>query len=58
MGNCCSGDRIPIPYTDITIYNIEEPEQKYRLGMVSNKLLGWGGGGGLKHDLLDQNPRP
>ena len=55
MGNCCSGDRIAIPYTDITNYIIEEPEQKYRLGMVSNKLLG---GGGLKHNLLDPNPRP
>ena len=40
MGNCYSidhiaGDHIP---TDITC-NIEEPQQKYRLGTVSNRLL-------------------
>ena len=29
-------------HTEIT-YNTEEPQQKYRLGMVSNRLLGGGG---------------
>ena len=49
MGNCYSVDYIAgdHTHTDITC-NTEEPQQKYRLGMVSNKLLGWGGGvGGL-----------
>ena len=26
--------------------NIEKPQQKYRVGTVSNRLLGGGGGGG------------
>ena len=44
---------------DIHKHNCEEPQQKNRLGMVSNKLLGGGGGaGGLEHVLLDPNPRP
>ena len=30
---------------DITICNTEEPQQKYRHGTVSNRLLGEGGGG-------------
>ena len=33
-------------HTDITTCNIEEPQQKYCLGMVRNSLLGGGGGGG------------
>ena len=40
-------------HTDITTCNTDEPQQKYRLGMVSNRLLG-GRGGGLKLVLLDQ----
>ena len=56
MGNCYSGDHIAEDHihTDITCY-IEEPQQKYRLGTVSNELLG--GGGGLKLALLGPNPR-
>ena len=47
MGNCNSGDHIAVDHihTDITICNIEEPQQKYRLGTVSNRLLEGGGGG-------------
>ena len=40
-------------HTDITC-NTEEPQQKYRLGTVSNRLMG----GGLLRVLLDPNPRP
>ena len=40
MGECYSADHI---HKDITC-NIEEPQQKYRLGTVSNRLLGGGGG--------------
>ena len=41
MVNCYSGDQIAgdHAHTDITICNIEEPQQKYRLGTVSNRLL-------------------
>ena len=51
MGSCNSGDQIAEvhTYTDITTCNIEEPQQKYRLGTVSNRLLKvcvWGGGEG------------
>ena len=44
MGSCNSGDHIAEDHihTDITC-NIEEPQQKYRLGTVSNGLLGGGG---------------
>ena len=42
-------------HTDVTC-TTEESQQKYRLGTVSNRLLG--GGGGLKRVLLDPNPRP
>ena len=40
MGNCYSIDHIAEDHihTDITC-NIEEPQQKYRLGTVSNRLL-------------------
>ena len=57
MGNCYSADHIAEDHihTDITC-NTEEPQQKYRLGTVSNRLVG--GGGGLKYVLLDPNPRP
>ena len=42
MGGCDSGNYISenhIP-TDITTYNIEGRQQKYRLGTVSDRLLG------------------
>ena len=41
MGNCHSAGHIAEDHihTDIT-GNIEEPQQKYRLGTVSNRLLG------------------
>ena len=41
MGNCYSADHIAEDHmhTDITC-NIEDPQQKYRLGTVSNRLLG------------------
>ena len=41
MGNCYSIDHIAEYdiHTDITC-NTEEPQQKYRLGTVSNRLLG------------------
>ena len=41
MGNCYSIDHIAEDHihTDITC-NIEEPQQKYRIGTVSNRLLG------------------
>ena len=45
---------------DITC-NIEELQEKYRPGRVSNRLSGGGGGGGgavLKHVVLDPDPRP
>ena len=50
IGSCCSGDLIAEIHihTDITIYNIEEPQQKYHLGTASNRFfffLGGGGGG-------------
>ena len=38
MDSCHSGDHIAEDI-DITTYNIKEPQQKYRLGMVSNRLL-------------------
>ena len=46
MGSCYSGDHILQDHihTEIKTYNIGEPQQKYRLGTVSNKLLGRGGG--------------
>ena len=44
MGSCYSGDHIAGDHihTGITTCNIEEPQQKYRLGTVSNRLLGEG----------------
>ena len=44
--NCYSTDHIAEDniHTDITC-NIEEPQQKYRLGTASNRLLRWEGGG-------------
>ena len=47
MGNCYSTDHIAEDHlhTDITC-NIEDPQQKNRLGTVSNGFLGGGGGGG------------
>ena len=47
MSNCYSGDNIAGDHihTGITTCNIEEPQQRYRLGTVSNRSLeGWGGG--------------
>ena len=45
MGNCYSADHIAEDHihTDITCIT-EEPQQKNRLGTVSNLLLGGGGG--------------
>ena len=42
MGSCYSGNHIVGDYihTDLTTFNIEEPQQKYRLGTVSNRLPG------------------
>ena len=50
MGNCYLIDHISedLIHIDITC-NIEESQQKYRLGTVSNRLLG------LKHVLPDPN---
>ena len=42
MGSCYSGDHI---HEDNTTCNIEEPQQKYRLGTVNNIILGLCGGG-------------
>ena len=44
MGNCYTADHMAEDHihTDIT-YNIEEPQQKYRLGTVNIRLLGGGG---------------
>ena len=41
-GNCNSGDHIAEDHIhmDITTCNIEVPQQKYRLGTVSKRLLG------------------
>ena len=43
MDNCYSVDHIAADHihTDITC-NIKEPQNKYRLGTVSNRLLGGG----------------
>ena len=46
MGSCYPGDHTAGDHIhmDIIICNIEEPQQKYHLEMVSNRLLGgWGG---------------
>ena len=52
MDNCYSINHIVEDYIHMKITcNIEEPQQKYHLGAVSNRLLG-----GLKHVLLDPNP--
>ena len=44
MGNCNSIDHIAEDHihTDISC-NIDEPQQKYRIGTVSSRLLGAGG---------------
>ena len=47
-GDHIAGDHT---HTDITIGNIEELQQKYRPGTVSNRLLG------NKYVLLDLDPR-
>ena len=41
MGICYSRDHIDGDHihTDITAYDIKEPQQKYRLGTASNRLL-------------------
>ena len=43
MGSCDSGDDIPEDHihTDITTCNIEEPQQKYRLGTVITGIFYW-----------------
>ena len=55
MGNWYSADHIAKDHvhTDMTC-NSAEPQQKYRLGTVSNRLLG----GSLTRFFLDPNPRP
>ena len=42
MGSCYLGDLIAGDHIhkDITTYNTEEPQQKYLLGIASNRLLG------------------
>ena len=48
MGSCYSGDHKAEDHihTDITTCNSKKPQQKYRLGAVSNRLLlGVVGGG-------------
>ena len=63
MGNCYSTDHVAEDHihTDITC-GIEEPQQKYRLGTVSNRLLAnvcvYGGCVGLTYVLPDSNPCP
>ena len=42
MSNCYSADYIAEDH--IRTGNIEKQQQKYRLGTVSNRLLGGGGG--------------
>ena len=56
MGSCNSGDPIAEDriHTDITTCNTEEPQQKYRLGTVSYRLLGRGVTGSEPHPLLPQ----
>ena len=45
MGSCYSGDHTAKDHIHTGIIcNIDEPRQKYRLGTVSNKLQGDGGG--------------
>ena len=48
MGDCYSTDHIAEDHihTNIHVYNIKESQQKYRLGTVTNRLLGGGRGGG------------
>ena len=57
MGDCYSTDHIAKDHmpTD-KLCSTEEPQQKYRLGTVSNRFLG----GGWEHKLvfLDPNSRP
>ena len=49
MGSCFSSDHIAEDHIhmDITTCNIEEPQQKYRLGTISNLAVidYWGEGG-------------
>ena len=47
MGSCYSGDHIAEDHIhmDITTFNIKEPQQMYRIGTVSNRLLSGGGEG-------------
>ena len=54
MGSCYSDNHIAKDHihTDIATCDIEEPQQNYRLGRVSNRLH-WGGGEGGYHVLLD-----
>ena len=47
MGNNYSADHIAEDHIHKDISNIEEPQKKYRLGTVSNRLLGGGGGGNM-----------
>ena len=54
MGSCYTGDHFAGGHihTDITTCNTEKYQQKYRLGTVSYRLTGRGGG------LGDPNIRP
>ena len=56
MDSCHSGDHIAKDHihTYITTCNIEEPQQKYRLGTVRDRKIG--GSGGLILVFLDPNP--
>ena len=57
-GEHTAGDHLQM---DITTYNIEEAQKRYRLKTVSYRLLGssWAEqGGGALHVLLDPNRRP
>ena len=60
MGSCYSGNHIAKDHihTDITTCNTEEPQHKYRLGTISNRLLRCGGGLKLHVILLDPNSGP
>ena len=60
MGRCYSVDHINRKHGHNSTCrpNIEEPQQKHRPGMDSNRFLSESGGTGLKLILLDPNPRP
>ena len=59
MGSCYSGDRNAEDHmhTNRRTSNIEDAQQKYRLGTASNRSLGEGMGRGQRVSL-DSNRRP